>query len=85
MDEQKTIIGFIILIVGSLFSIIIFTLALFQVMNLNYKIVQRNPLSMDNVLSTFLVVYFLIVLLLVLLIFGIIILCVVEILLQSNS
>jgi len=85
MDKRKTITVLIILIICVSFYVTISTFIVFQAMQWNFETIQRNPLSMETVTSTFVTVYSIIVWTLILLLFVIIVSCVVEILLQSKS
>ena len=85
MDKRKTITVLIILIICVSFYVTISTFIVFQAMQWNFETIQRNPLSMETVTSTFVTVYSIIVWTLILLLFVIIVSCVVEILLQTKS
>ena len=85
MDKRKTITFLIILIICVSFYVTISTFIVFQAMQWNFESIQRNPLSMETVTTTFVTTYSIIVWTLILLIFVIIVTCVVDILLQSKS
>jgi flagellar biosynthesis protein FlhB len=85
MDKRKIVTGLIILIICVSFYVAISTFIVYQAMQWNFETIQRNPLSMETVTSTFVTAYSIIVWTIILLLFAIIVTCVVEILLQSKS
>jgi flagellar biosynthesis protein FlhB len=85
MDKRKVIAGLIISVICVTIYVAIATFIVFQAMQWNFETIQRNPLSMETVTSTFVTAYSIILRTLILLLFVIIVTCVVEILLQSKS
>jgi hypothetical protein len=85
MDKRKTVKCLIILIICASFYVAISTFIVFQAMQWNFETIQRIPVSMETIVSTFVTAYSIIVWTLILLLFAIIITCIVEILLQSKS
>jgi len=85
MDKRKTITFLIILIICVSFYVTISTFIVFQAMPWNFETIQKKPLSIEIVTTTFVIAYSIIVWTLILLLFVIIVTCVVEILLHTKS
>jgi hypothetical protein len=85
MDKRKVIAVLVILVICVSFYVAIATFIVFQAMQWNFEAIQRNPLSMETIASTFVTAYSIIVWTLILLFFALVIAIVTEILLQANS
>jgi len=73
MDKRKAIAGLIILVICASFYVAIATFIVFQAMQWNFETIQRNPLSMETVASTFAVAFTIIMWTLILLLFALVV------------